>query len=183
MPAPAPAADSRAHLAALLHEASHLTGSFVLRSGETASEYFDKYQFEARPELLRRIVVALTALIPADIEVLAGLEMGGIPVATALSLETGIPAVFVRKRAKEYGTGRIAEGVEVAGRRVLVVEDVVTSGGQIVMSSRHLRDAGAFVSQALCVIDRRTAGVEVLPGAGIELLALFTADDLRAAAS
>ncbi|MGA9346557.1 MAG: orotate phosphoribosyltransferase [Nocardioidaceae bacterium] len=183
MPAPGPAADSRADLAALLYGASHLTGSFVLRSGETASEYFDKYQFESRPDLLRRIAVALAALVPADIEVLAGLEMGGIPVATALSLETGIPAVFVRKRAKEYGTRRTAEGVEVAGRRVLVIEDVVSSGGQIVLSSGHLREAGANVSQALCVIDRRTPDMQVLPDAGIELLSLFTVDDLRGPAS
>ena len=183
MPAPAPDLISRDDLAAIVHEVSYLTGSFVLRSGQTATDYFDKYQFESRPDLLRRIAVALAALVPGDTEVLAGLEMGGIPVATALSLETGIPAAFVRKQAKEYGTCKLAEGVEVAGRRVLVIEDVLTSGGQVVLSTRDLRDAGAVVSQALCVIDRRPPAATSLAAAGIELSALFTVAELRAAAS
>ncbi len=183
MPAPRPAHSSGDDLAALLYDVSYLTGSFLLRSGQTATEYFDKYQFESRPELLRRLAVALAALVPAGIEVLAGLEMGGIPVATALSLETGLPAVFVRKRAKEYGTCKLAEGVEVAGRRLLVIEDVVTSGGQVVLSTRDLRDAGAVVSEALCVIDRRGPDATALAAADIELRALFTADELRAAVS
>lgn len=116
-------------LARRIHAAAHLTGEFTLRSGQVSTEYFDKYLFESDPELLRAVVDELVTLIPADTEVLAGLELGGVPLATVASQQTGLPAVFVRKAAKEYGTRRIAEGGSVAGRRVTVIEDVVTTGG------------------------------------------------------
>src|SRR5690606_27465456 len=89
-----------------------LEGRFELRSGQIATHYFDKYRFEAQPTLLKPIAENMKNLIPKGTEVLAGLEMGGIPIATALSLETGIPAVFVRKKAKDYGTKKFAEGLE-----------------------------------------------------------------------
>ncbi|SCL16847.1 orotate phosphoribosyltransferase [Micromonospora nigra] len=157
-----------------------LTGRFVLRSGRVASEYFDKYRLEADPRLLDRVAARLAALVPAGTEVLAGLEMGGIPVVTALGRHTGLPCAFVRKAAKEYGTARLAEGAEVAGRQVLVVEDVVTSGGQVVISTGQLRDLGARVEHALCVIDRAEGGAEALAGHGIALRALLTRADLDA---
>ncbi|WP_042394532.1 orotate phosphoribosyltransferase [Streptacidiphilus carbonis] len=168
-------------LARRIHAVSHLTGQFTLRSGRTASEYFDKYRFEADPVLLDEIARQLAPLVPSTTEVLAGLEMGGIPVVTALGRHTGLPCAFVRKQAKPYGTCRLAEGAEVAGRRVLVVEDVVTSGGQIVLSTADLRGLGAVVDRALCVIDRQQGGAEALAAQGIGLLSLLTADDLRAA--
>jgi orotate phosphoribosyltransferase len=160
-----------------IYQASHLTGEFVLRSGITATEYFDKYRFEADPVLLDAIAEAMVPLVPAGTEVLAGLEMGGIPVVTALGRHTGLPCAFVRKEAKTYGTCRLAEGAEVAGRRVLVVEDVVTKGGQIVLSTQELRALGAQISQALCVIDRQLGGAETLAADGIELISLLTAAD------
>ncbi len=169
-------------LAADIYDVAHLTGRFVLRSGATATEYFDKYQFEARPDLLRRVAAALVPLLPPDTEVLAGLELGGVPVATAIALQTGLPVALVRKQAKAYGTCRIAEGAELDGRRVTVIEDVVTSGGQIVLSTKDLRAAGAVVGAAVCVIDREAGGTEALAGIGITLLPLYRADELRAAA-
>lgn len=168
-------------IARQVHAASHLTGDFVLRSGRRASEYFDKYRFESDPVLLDSIAQAMVALVPKGTEVLAGLEMGGIPVVTALGRHTGLPCAFVRKQAKSYGTCRLAEGADIAGRRVLVVEDVVTSGGQIVLSTTDLRALGADVREALCVIDRQQGGAEALVAERIQLLALLTADDLRTA--
>nr|WP_239062111.1 orotate phosphoribosyltransferase [Streptomyces sp. SID13031] len=154
-----------------------MTGEFTLRSGITATEYFDKYRFEADPVLLDAIAEAMAPLVPAGTEVLAGLEMGGIPVVTALGRHTGLPCAFVRKEAKTYGTCRLAEGAELAGRRVLVVEDVVSKGGQIVLSTKDLRALGADISQALCVIDRQLGGAETLAAEGIELISLMTAAD------
>src|SRR5690348_3882104 len=119
----------RAELAHRIYAASHLTGEFTLRSGVVSHEYFDKYLFEAEPELLRAIAEAIAPSVPAGTEVLAGLELGGIPIATMLSQITGIPARFVRKQAKTYGTCKLAEGGELAGRAVLIVEDVITSAG------------------------------------------------------
>ena len=169
-------------LAARIHVVSHLTGQFTLRSGRTATEYFDKYRFEADPVLLDEIAQRMAPLVPTGIEVLAGLEMGGIPVVTALGRVTGLPCSFVRKQAKPYGTCRLAEGAEVTGRRVLVVEDVVTSGGQIVLSTGDLRGLGAVVTEALCVIDRGQGGIGALAAEGIDLISLLTAEDLRGAA-
>jgi orotate phosphoribosyltransferase len=91
-----------------------------------------------------------------------------------LSQVTGLPTLFVRKEAKTYGTCQLAEGGEIEGKRVTVVEDVVTSGGQVVLSCGDLRDRGAVVAHALCVIDRESGGTEALAEIGVELRPLFT---------
>lgn len=170
-------------LAAAIHRASYLEGSFVLRSGATSDRYFDKYLFESDPELLAEIVDAMTRLVPPDVAAVAGLETGGIPLAVLLSQRTGLPARFVRKAAKDYGTRRLAEGGPIEGLELLVVEDVVTSGGQIVHSTRDLRERGARVSTAVCVIDREAGGADALAAEGIELRALFRMSDLMRAAA
>jgi orotate phosphoribosyltransferase len=173
----------RRELAAAMYRTSHLVGEFQLRSGRTTTEYFDKYRFESDPALLRGIAQQAAALVPPDTEVLAGLELGGVPIATALGLMTTLPVAFVRKTAKPYGTQRLAEGADIAGRRVLVVEDVVTSGGQILLSAADMRARGAIIHHALCVVDREEGGTENLSDEGLTLTALFTAEELRAAAA
>jgi orotate phosphoribosyltransferase len=169
---------TRAELAAAIHAAAYLEGQFKLRSGRVASHYFDKYRFESDPTLLRAIAEAMQDRVPADTEALAGLELGGVPIATQLSQVTGLPCLFVRKQAKEYGTCQLAEGGTIEGRRLLIVEDVVTSGGQVGLSAADLRSRGARVEQALCVIDREEGGTEKLAAQGIELLSLFRASEL-----
>jgi orotate phosphoribosyltransferase len=166
-------------LARRIHERAHLTGEFRLRSGATSGEYFDKYRFESDPALLREVAEGLAALVPEDAEAVAGLELGGVPLATMVSQVTGLPTRFVRKRAKEYGTRRLAEGGDVAGRRLAVVEDVVTTGGQLLESCAALREEGAEIAAVLCVIDREQGGRESLAARGLELRALLTASDLR----
>ena len=172
-----------AELGRRVHATAHLTGEFVLRSGQVVGEYFDKYRFEADPVLLDAIAEAMVPLVPADTEVLAGLEMGGIPVVTALGRRTGLPCAFVRKQAKEYGTRRLAEGAETAGRHVTIVEDVVTTGGQIVLSTQELRVQGAHITDALCVINRNPTTPQALLDAGLTLHARFTSQDLATAAT
>ena len=166
-------------LAQRIYDASRLEGEFLLRSGTVATEYFDKYGFEGDPQLLAALLGPLTELLPAETEVLAGLELGGVPLATALSLHTGIPACFVRKKAKEYGTRRLAEGADIAGKRVTVIEDVVTTGGQIALSTVDLRDRGAIADTVVAVIDRESGGRAALAEIGLELRALYTMTDLR----
>jgi len=167
-----------AELGQRVYRSAHLTGEFLLRSGQTTGEYFDKYRFEADPVLLDELAAAMVALVPADTEVLAGLELGGIPVVTALSRHTGLPCAFVRKRAKEYGTRRLAEGAEIEGKRVTIVEDVVTTGGQIVLSTHDLRAEGATIAHALCVINRNPTTPPALTEAGLTLHPLLTREDL-----
>ena len=169
---------TRSELAHRIYQTSHLTGQFTLRSGAIATEYFDKYQFETDPELLAELAAHLQPLIPDNTDVLAGLELGGVPLATMLSQLSGLPTCFVRKEAKTYGTCKLAEGVDISGKNLLVVEDVVTSGGQVVLSTQDLRNLGTRVSQAICVIDRESGGTENLAKEGIELRALFRMSEL-----
>ena len=169
----------RKALATAIDERARLRGSFKLRSGGTSTEYFDKYRFESDPVLLSAVAEHMAQMVPPGVSALAGLELGGVPVVTALSLRSGLPAVFVRKKAKEYGTCRLAEGMDVEGLRLCLVEDVVTSGGQIVQSCEALRREGALVEQALCVIDRDSGGSDALAQVGIELLPLFRVSGLE----
>ena len=165
---------NKQELASKVYGAAHITGEFMLRSGQVSNEYFDKYLFEAKPELLVAIARYMKALIPPETEVLAGLEMGGIPVVTALSIESGVKAAFVRKKAKEYGTCKLAEGAQVNGKNVCVIEDVVTTGGQIIASVGELRRRGAKVDTVLCVILRNEKAVELLADEGLKLIPAFT---------
>lgn len=173
---------TRQELAKAIYDVSHLTGTFTLRSGAVSNEYFDKYLFEARPDVLKAIAEHMTELLPGDTQVLAGLEMGGIPIATALSLKTGLPGAFVRKEAKKYGTAKVAEGADLKNKKIVVVEDVVTSGGQVILSAADLRGLDADIMCAVCVIDRESGGKEKLAAEGIELRALFTMSELKKAA-
>jgi orotate phosphoribosyltransferase len=169
-------------LARRIYEIAHLTGEFKLRSGQISNEYFDKYLFEATPALLRDIAEAMAPLVPDGTDALAGLELGGIPIVTMLSQVTGLPALFVRKQAKDYGTCRLAEGGEIEGRRLVVVEDVVTTGGQVLLSCAELRALGATVETVLCVIDREAGGPEAFAAEGLALRALFTMSELKGTA-
>lgn len=172
---------SRNELAKKIYDIAHLTGEFKLRSGKISNEYFDKYRFESQPELLANIAAQMAELVPKGIDALAGLEMGGIPVSTALSLKTNVPSIFVRKEAKEYGTCRVAEGFEsLAQKKLCIVEDVVTTGGQILLSVEDLRKEGAIVDTVLCVICREEAAFAKLKEKGLTLKPLFKMEELKA---
>jgi orotate phosphoribosyltransferase len=160
-----------------------LTGEFTLRSGQVASEYFDKYLFESDPRLLSRVVDRMLELVPEDTELLGGLELGGVPTVTVLSSRTGLPALFVRKKAKEYGTCKLAEGPEVAGRRVTLVEDVITTGGAVRDATRALREAGATLDVVVCAIDRSPEGENPLADVGLEVRPVLTKAELDAVAT
>jgi orotate phosphoribosyltransferase len=170
---------TRSELACRIYDVAHLDGEFRLRSGATSHEYFDKYRFESDPTILRAVAEHLHPLVPAETEAIAGLEMGGIPIATILSQLTGLPALFIRKQAKEYGTCRFAEGGEVRNRRLLLIEDVVTSGGAVIEAARALRSEGAHVDGALCVIDRESGGLAKLAAENIPMTALFKSSELK----
>lgn len=170
---------NKSETAKMIYKEAHLTGEFVLRSGQVSNEYFDKYLFEAKPALLKEIAGIMSNLVPDDTEVLAGLETGGIPIATAISLQTGIDAAFVRKKAKEYGTCKLAEGAPVNGKRVCVIEDVVTTGGQIIESVNELRKLGAIIDTVICAIQRNDSAAEILAKEGLKLIPAFTMEYIK----
>ncbi len=170
-------------LAKKIYEVAHLTGTFTLRSGKISNVYFDKYQFEARPDVLAPIAEQMIPLLPKKIDYLGALEMGGIPIATAISLKTGIPVVFLRKEAKEYGTCKFAEGPDIKGKRLCLIEDVVSTGGQVVITAEMIRKEGAFVDDVLCVIDRSEGKTERLTEAQLRLRPLLTMEEILTAAT
>ncbi|MFB7719525.1 orotate phosphoribosyltransferase [Nocardia sp. NPDC056100] len=169
---PAPPSD-HGDLATRIRQAAHLTGEFLLRSGDTATQFLDEYRFASDPALLDAAALAMVPLIPPDTEVLGGLELGGVPIATALSLRTGLPVSFIRKKAKVHGTCRLAEGADIADRHVMIVDAVVNTGGQIALSAADLRGLGAIVTHALCVVDRGRGGRANLASHGVELVNLL----------
>lgn len=169
-------------LARQVYDTCYVRGSFQLRSGAFSNDYFDKYLFESEPFLLKLIVESMAKLVPDGTQILGGLEMGGIPIVTLLSQVSGVPSVFVRKKAKNYGTCKFAEGRQVKGLNTTIVEDVVTSGGQIILSVAALREEGAIIDTVLCVIDREAGGKERLQKEGIQMIPLFTRSELDTAA-
>jgi orotate phosphoribosyltransferase len=164
-------------LARRVREAALLEGDFVLSSGERSSFYVDKYLFSTEPELLRDLARELAEKVPAGVDRLAGVELGAVPLVVAAALESGLPYVIVRKAAKEYGTARGVEGRLNAGERVVLLEDVVTTGTQAVRSAGALREAGGEVVGILAVLDRREGDGEAHLG-DIPFEALFKMSDL-----
>lgn len=172
---------TRETLAKAIVTRATLRGDFLLRSGTRSKIYFDKYLLESDPELLKAISLAMVALLPSPFDALAGLEMGGIPLATLLSQHTGKPCLFVRKKAKDYGTCKLAEGGDGKDRRLVIVEDVVTSGGAILDGVAELRKLGAHITDVVCIIDRESGGTENLAKAGLTLRALYRKSELESA--
>lgn len=156
-----------------------MRGNFRLRSGAQSSYYLDKYLFTTQPGLLRRIAAEMAARLPDGVQRLAGPVLGAVPLVTALSLHTGLPALIVRvDKPKEYGTSKRIEGVLQAGERVVLVEDVVTTAGAALAAVDVLREAGAEVLGALVVVDREEGGAAAFAAAGVPYQALFTRTSL-----
>jgi orotate phosphoribosyltransferase len=162
-----------------LVKASYLKGDFLLRSGKRSNRYFDKFLFETEPALLKRLGKHLATLVPADTQRLAAPELGAVLLGGAVSMETGLPLVLVRKEPKGYGTSKQIEGRFDRGDRVTVVEDVVTTGGDSLRSAQVLRDAGVDVIHLVVVLDRGEGGEENIRQAGIPYSPLFRIQDLE----
>ncbi len=165
-------------LALALKQAALLEGDFTLRSGRKSKYYLDKYLFETRPELLRELGKRFANYVHDGIDRIAGAELGAIALAAATSLETGKPFVIVRNAKKAgYGTGKLIEGRLEKGERVLLVEDVATSGGQALEAIKTLRDAGATVDRIVVVIDRLEGARAAIEATDLPFEALFTTAD------
>src|SRR5437773_9481941 len=159
--------------------ASYLRGDFVLRSGKKSNRYFDKFLFETEPDLLKRLGSHLAELVPKETQRLAAPELGAVLLGGAVSMETGLPLLLVRKEPKGYGTSKQIEGRFETGDRVTVIEDVVTTGGDSLRSVQALRDAGLDVSQLVVVLDRAEGGEENIHEARISYSPLFRIQDLE----
>ncbi|MFE6501768.1 orotate phosphoribosyltransferase [Kitasatospora sp. NPDC057738] len=167
-----------AGLAARLAETACVNAPFKLADGGRLDAYFDEYRLASDPALLRDTATAMADLVPDGAQVLAGIELGGVPLVVALSAATGLPAVFVRRKPKSYGSRHQVEGLPIDGRRIVLVDDVVRSGGQLLHMARILRMVGGPVTHALCVLERPLGGRTLLAEHRVTLNSLFTEADL-----
>ena len=159
-------------------EVALLRGEFTLRSGRKSHYYLDKYLFSTEPDVLRELGRMFAERLPEGVNRLAGAELGGIPLVSAASLASGLPCVFIRNQKKEYGTAKQLEGRLERGDRVALVEDVCTTGGQVLEAAKVIEQTGAEVVAIIGTIDREEGARENIESAGYRFESLFTKSDL-----
>ncbi|MBC8217550.1 MAG: orotate phosphoribosyltransferase [Planctomycetes bacterium] len=169
---------TREELISRIKETAYLEGDFVLRSGKRSKYYLDKYLFETCPDILKALGVEFAAYAGDDVTLIAGAELGGVALAAATAMETGKNWVIIRNSKKGYGTGKMVEGVLSEGDVVLLVEDIATTGGQVIEAAKIITEAGATVKKIVCVIDRKQGAEENIAKAGYKFQSILTKDDL-----
>ena len=169
---------TREQLAKRIAEVSLLHGEFTLRSGRKSNYYLDKYRFETQPDVLVELGKLFSQHVGTSINRIAGAELGAVSLAAATSMACGKPFVIIRNKKKDYGTSKLVEGILNPGETVLIVEDVLTTGGQVLEAVKTLQDAGAKVDRIVAVIDRMEGARENIEAAGVKMEALFTTEDL-----
>lgn len=169
---------TRQQIAEAIRKASYLEGDFLLRSGKRSKYYLDKYLFETDPKILVEVGKLLAEHAGAGIDRIGGAALGGIPLATATALSCGKPFIIIRQGKKDYGTSKLIEGTIKAGDRILLVEDVVTTGGQVLEAIETIKQAGATVVKFVVVLDRMEGAARNIRDAGYPFEALFTSEDL-----
>lgn len=157
---------------ALLH------GDFTLRSGKKSNYYLDKYLFGTRPEILKELVPFIVEKLPPQYDRLAGPELGAITLTTATAMAVNKPFVLVRKAAKEYGTAKAFEGEIKAGEKIVIIEDILTTGGAALDAAKRLRDFGCEVVKIIGIIDRQEGAFENIKAAGFIADAVINKTDL-----
>ncbi len=169
---------TRDELIKRIKETAYLEGDFTLRSGKKSKYYLDKYLFETCPDILKALGRAFAEHVTPDVTLIAGAELGGVALAAATALETNKPWIIVRNSKKGYGTGRRIEGVLRADDIVLLVEDIATTGGQVIEAARIIPQAGATVKKIVCTIDRGQGAEENIRQAGFSFESILTREDL-----
>lgn len=166
-------------LAEKVRGAAYLEGEFTLRSGRKSTFYLDKYLFETQPEILRELGAEFGRRVGTRTTLIAGAELGGVALAAAASMASGKPFVIIRNAKKDYGTSKMYEGKLSKGDVVFLVEDVATTGGQVLEAAKVIRDAGASVEKIVAVIDRGEGARENIEKAGFVFEAILNSEDLR----
>jgi len=152
-------------------------GRFVLTSGAISDYYVDIKKASTKPLILKKIATAMSEYAQGY-DLIAGMELGAVPLVVALSLETKIPYVIIRKDKREHGTGKQIEGEDVKGKKVLIIEDVTTSGGSVVKTIQILRESKALVDEVLVVVDRENGAEEKLRNADVSFIPLLSVSDI-----
>jgi len=165
--------DKTENLAKLVKDSAVLFGDFTLRSGKKSTYYIDKYLFETNPQILEAIAAAIAEKLPAATKLLAGVELGAVPLVTATAIKADLPFIIVRKGVKDYGTEKIFEGKAVEGDHLIMIEDIITTGGAALQAARNLKQAGIVVDKIIGVVDREEGGVENIEQEGFVIETLL----------
>ncbi len=169
----------RQDLARQIAEVSLLRGDFTLRSGRKSTYYLDKYRFSTKPAILTQLGDAFAQHIDIpNTDRLAGAELGGIPLVTVAAIATGLPSIFIRNQKKDYGTAQQLEGILETGDRIVIIEDIATTGGQVLEAAQLLTNLGAVVKSIIAVVDRMEGARQNIEAAGYNFQSLFTTKDL-----
>jgi orotate phosphoribosyltransferase len=169
---------TREQLAKRIAEVSLLRGEFTLRSGRKSNYYLDKYRFETVPDVLEALGKMFAERIGPHVQRIAGAELGAVPLAATAAMASGKPCIFVRNSKKDYGTAKQIEGILNEGDVLVIVEDVLTTGGQVLEVAKSLIGAGAKIDKIIGVIDRMEGARQAIEGAGYTFESLFTTKDL-----
>ncbi|HZL36186.1 MAG TPA: orotate phosphoribosyltransferase [Tepidisphaeraceae bacterium] len=169
---------TREQLSGRIAQVALLRGEFTLRSGRKSNYYMDKYLFETQPDILRELGKLFAQKVGPKVDRIAGAELGAVALAAATAMETGKPFVIIRNQKKDYGTSKLVEGTLKPGDTVLIVEDVLTTGGQVLEAAKTLQEAGAKIDRIVAVIDRMEGARQNIESAGYAFEALFTTRDL-----
>jgi len=169
---------TREQLIARVKETSYLEGDFTLRSGKKSKYYMDKYLFETCPDILKALGDEFAKHITDDVTLIAGPELGGVALAASTAMASGKNWIIVRNSKKGYGTSKMVEGLLKPEDVVLVVEDIATSGGQVIEAAKIITEAGATVKKIVCVIDRKQGAEENITEAGYDFDRIMTKEDL-----
>jgi orotate phosphoribosyltransferase len=169
---------TKQELAKKVKEAAYLEGDFVLRSGKRSKYYLDKYLFETKPEILKALGEEFAKHVGSDVTLIAGAELGGVALAATTAMAANKNWIIVRNSKKDYGTSKMVEGVLKAGDIVLLVEDIATTGGQVLEAAKVITEAGAKVKKIVAVIDRKQGAGENITAAGYVFESILTKDDL-----
>mgnify|MGYP003289385578 CR=1 FL=1 len=155
-----------------------LEGDFTLSSGKKSNYYINMKKAITDPEILSTISKLITEKIAGeDIDKVAGPALGAVPIATAVSLESQIPLLMIRKEKKGYGTSKLIEGELNDGDNVIVVEDVTTTGGSLLKAINAILDNGGVVKKAFVVVDREEGAMETFANEGITLEPLISVSE------
>jgi orotate phosphoribosyltransferase len=152
-------------------------GRFVLTSGAVSDYYIDIKKASTNPKILKKIAKAMSEFTEGY-DILAGMELGAVPIVVALSLETNIPYVIIRKEKREHGTGKQIEGGFVKNKKVLVIEDVTTSGNSVLKTIKIIRENKGIVDEVLVVVDRESGAEEKLLNLDVSFLPLISVSDI-----
>ena len=169
---------TREELIKRIKETAYLEGDFILRSGKRSKYYLDKYLFETCPDILKALGEEFARYITNDVTLIAGAELGGVALAAATAMETGKNWVILRNKKKGYGTDKMVEGVLKSSDVVLLVEDIATTGGQVLEAAKVITETGATVKKIVCVIDRKQGAEENITQASYKFESILTKNDL-----